>query len=97
MESKIKLQLQEISLKINQLQQKLQQREAEIKKLEEENFTLKNLLSDANEKIAGLEETNKFVKLAEGIHHSKQDLKAVKQEINRQIREIDECIRLLNQ
>lgn len=97
MEAKIKLQIQEISLKINKLQQTLAQRELEIKVLEKENFQLKNLLKEAVEKIEGLEETNKFVKLAEGIQQSKQDLKTVKQEINRQIREIDECIRLLNQ
>jgi hypothetical protein len=47
--------------------------------------------------VASVWTKNKIAKLAEGIHLSKLDMKSVKTEINRQLREIDECIRLLNQ
>ena len=43
------------------------------------------------------EERNKISKLADGIQLKKQDLTEVKIAINRYVREIDECLKLLNQ
>jgi len=48
-------------------------------------------------RIEILEDKNKISKLADGIQLKKQDLTEVKLAINRYVREIDECLKLLNQ
>jgi len=69
----------------------------ELETLKSEKFELEKKLLEKEQTIENLKEKNKISKIAVGIQLSKQDLKSVKLDIDRQIREIDECIRLLNQ
>jgi|688.fasta_scaffold257466_2 hypothetical protein len=89
--------LQEIKLKVIYLMEELQMLRNEVNQLKNEKEKLKKEIIEKQQSIEILEEKNKIAKLAEGIHLSKLDMKSVKTEINRQLREIDECIRLLNQ
>ncbi|MFY8108965.1 MAG: hypothetical protein ACOVO9_08235 [Bacteroidia bacterium] len=89
--------LQEIKLKVIYLMEELQMLRNEVNQLKNEKEKLKKEIVEKQQSIEILEEKNKIAKLAEGIHLSKLDMKSVKTEINRQLREIDECIRLLNQ
>ncbi len=89
--------LQEIKLKVIYLTEELQMLRNEVNQLKNEKEKLKKEIVEKQQSIEILEEKNKIAKLAEGIHLSKLDMKSVKTEINRQLREIDECIRLLNQ
>lgn len=89
--------LQEIKLKVIYLMEELQMLRNEVNQLKNEKEKLKKEIIEKQQSIEILEEKNKIAKLAEGIHLSKLDMKFVKTEINRQLREIDECIRLLNQ
>ncbi len=89
--------LQEIKLKVIYLMEELQLLRNEVNQLKNEKEKLKKEIIEKQQSIEILEEKNKIAKLAEGIHLSKLDMKSVKTEINRQLREIDECIRLLNQ
>ena len=89
--------LQEIKLKVIYLMEELQMLRNEVNQLKNEKEKLKKEIEEKQQSIEILEEKNKIAKLAEGIHLSKLDMKSVKTEINRQLREIDECIRLLNQ
>jgi hypothetical protein len=89
--------LQEIKLKVIYLMEELQMLRNEVNQLKIEKEKLKKEIVEKQQSIEILEEKNKIAKLAEGIHLSKLDMKSVKTEINRQLREIDECIRLLNQ
>lgn len=77
--------------------EELQMLRNEVNQLKIEKEKLKKEIVEKQQSIEILEEKNKIAKLAEGIHLSKLDMKSVKTEINRQLREIDECIRLLNQ
>jgi len=77
--------------------EELQMLRNEVNQLKNEKEKLKKEIVEKQQSIEILEEKNKIAKLAEGIHLSKLDMKSVKTEINRQLREIDECIRLLNQ
>jgi len=69
----------------------------ELETLKSEKLELEKKLLEKEQTIENLKEKNKISKIAVGIQLSKQDLKSVKLNIDRQIREIDECIRLLNQ
>jgi len=69
----------------------------ELETLKSEKLELEKKLLEKEQTIENLKEKNKISKIAVGIQLSKQDLKSVKIDIDRQIREIDECIRLLNQ
>jgi hypothetical protein len=69
----------------------------ELETLKSEKLELEKKLLEKEQTIENLKEKNKISKIAVGIQLSKQDLKSVKLDIDRQIREIDECIRLLNQ
>ncbi len=89
--------LQEIKLKVIYLMEELQMLRNEVNQLKNEKEKLKKEIVEKQQSIEILEEKNKIAKLAEGIHLSKLDMKSVKTEIYRQLREIDECIRLLNQ
>lgn len=70
--------------------------ENEAEGLRAENMNLLQKLSDQTKRIEIVEERNKISKLADGILLSKQDVTQVKLEINRYLREIDECLKLLN-
>ena len=69
----------------------------ELETVKNQKIELEKKLIEKEQTIENLKEKNKISKIAVGIQLSKQDLKSVKLEIDRQIREIDECIRLLNQ
>jgi hypothetical protein len=95
MQSKEKAAL--IKLKVKAL---LLQVDALEKELEQEKNTNEKLRIAANEqtkRIEILEDKNKISKLADGIQLKKQDITDVKLAINRYVREIDECLKLLNQ
>lgn len=85
-----------IKLKVAKLLEQLQLLEKETERLRKENRNLQQMLADQTKRTEIVEERNKISKLADGILLNKQDVTQVKQEINRYIREIDECLKLLN-
>jgi hypothetical protein len=87
----------EIKLRINGLILLSESLKNELETVKSEKKELEKKLLEKEQTIENLKEKNKISKIAVGIQLSKQDLKSVKLEIDRQIREIDECIRLLNQ
>ncbi len=84
-----------IKLKIVQLLEQCDRLEKEKEELLGENKKLREKLLDQTKRTEIVEERNKISKLADGIQLSKQDITSVKLEINKYIREIDECLRLL--
>jgi hypothetical protein len=62
-----------------------------------ERESLKIKLQEQTKKVEILEDKNKISKLADGIQLGKQDKLEMKQAINQYVREIDECLKLLNQ
>ena len=56
---------------------------------------LKNKLKDTAQKLKNLEETNKMIKLANSIDNPENRSKFI-QKIDQMIREIDQCIELIN-
>ena len=60
-----------------------------------ENLELKNKLKDTAQKLKNLEETNKMIKLANSIDNPENRSKFI-QKIDQMIREIDQCIELIN-
>jgi hypothetical protein len=87
----------EIKQRLNALFVQSESLKNEIETLKNDKKELEKKLVEKEQTIENLKEKNKISKIAVGIQLSKQDLKSVKLEIDRQIREIDECIRLLNQ
>ncbi|MBC7383435.1 MAG: hypothetical protein H7296_10675 [Bacteroidia bacterium] len=85
-----------IRQKVNKLLELYRLAENVAIQLREENFKLKQKLLDQTKRIEIVEERNKISKLADGILLNKQDVNQVKVEINRYIREVDECLKLLN-
>jgi hypothetical protein len=71
------------------------EKELNLAKLEQEK--LRATLLAQTKSIEILEDKNKISKLADGIQLKKQDVTEVKLAINRYVREIDECLKLLNQ
>lgn len=86
-----------IQLKVGVLLKQLATMEQEIKALRSERDGLLKNLDAQTKRIEKLEDQNKISKLADGIHLGKRDITEVKLEINRYVREIDECLKLLNQ
>jgi predicted RNase H-like nuclease (RuvC/YqgF family) len=64
--------------------------------LEEENQKLKGMLSEKEKTVTKLEKELNNVKFAESIAVQGGDAQAAKQTINQIVREIDNCIALLN-
>jgi hypothetical protein len=87
----------EIKQRLNNLLVQSESLKNELETLKNEKSVLEKKLIEKEQTIENLKEKNKISKIAVGIQLSKQDLKSVKKEIDHQIREIDECIRLLNQ
>ncbi len=85
-----------IKLKVAKLLEQHQMLEKEAERLRKENLELRQMLADQTKRTEIVEERNKISKLADGILLAKQDVTQVKHEINRYIREIDECLKLLN-
>lgn len=87
----------EVMLRINELKTELVQLRANNKTLFKENNELKKSLEEQKLKIETLKETNKIIKIAEGIHLSAEQKQGLKQQINQKIKLIDECIKLLSE
>ena len=86
-----------IRLKVAALLKRVTDLEKAIKLADLEKAKLEQIILNQTKSIEILEDKNKISKLAEGIHLGKQDITEVKYAINRYIREIDECLKLLNQ
>lgn len=66
-------------------------------RLTKENGRLKETVDIQKNTIKDLEEYNKIIKIAGGLHLSKTDVHGVKLKINEYIREIDRCIARLSE
>jgi cell division protein FtsL len=66
-------------------------------RLQKENSRQKETIDIQKNTIKDLEEYNKIIKIAGGLHLSKTDVREVKLKINEYIREIDRCIARLSE
>lgn len=66
-------------------------------RLQKENNRQKETIDIQKNTIKDLEEYNKIIKIAGGLHLSKTDVREVKLKINEYIREIDRCIARLSE
>lgn len=85
-----------IKLKIQTLLKQQERLKMQLLEAEKEIDSLKEIISDQTKRIEILEDKNKISKLADGIQLGKRDNKELKLAINSYIREIDECLKLLN-
>lgn len=85
-----------IHLKVAQLMRQHRELQENLNRLQNENDLLQQKLEEQTKTIEKLEEQNKLIKLADGIQLGKRDVTELKLEINRYIRDIDECLKLLN-
>jgi predicted nucleic acid-binding Zn-ribbon protein len=65
-------------------------------KLEEHIEKLQEQLSASNERISGLEEQNRQLRLAKAVSGGNENPGEAKDKINELVREIDKCLALLN-
>jgi predicted nucleic acid-binding Zn-ribbon protein len=65
-------------------------------KLEEHIEKLQDQLSASNERIIGLEEQNRQLRLAKAVSGGNENPGEAKDKINELVREIDKCLALLN-
>ena len=65
-------------------------------KLEEHIEKLQEQLSASNERITGLEEQNRQLRLAKAVSGGNENPGEAKDKINELVREIDKCLALLN-
>jgi len=86
-----------IKLKVKALLGRVDALEKELSLAKKESEKLRLNLMAQTKSIEMLEDKNKISKLADGIQLKKQDVTEVKLAINRYVREIDECLKLLNQ
>jgi chaperonin cofactor prefoldin len=86
----IRLKVSALLQQVTQLQKKLEEAHLEREKLEIK-------LQEQTKKLEILEDKNKISKLAVGIQLGKHHKLEMKQAINQYVREIDECLKLLNQ
>ncbi len=86
----------EIFAKSAKLVKKLQVQEQQINQLVEENFKLKKTLEEQTNSLNTIKETNKIAKLAVGINLSEIEKAELKQLISAKIKQIDDCIKMLN-
>lgn len=84
----IEYKIKKISLSFNKIKEEKKQLEEENNTLREENLKLQNSLSELNEKYRLLTITKTI--------ENKKDKTDTKRKINEMVREIDNCIRLLN-
>lgn len=85
-----------IKLKVQRLLKQQESLKMELLEAEKEINSLREIISDQTKRIEILEDKNKISKLADGIQLEKRDNKELKLAINSYIREIDECLKLLN-
>ena len=89
--------LREIKRKFTLLVQKQEELKAHVEFLQKENKTLRNLSEIQKNTIKDIEEKNKISKLASIIASDESEAKKLKTKINQYIRDIDNCIKLLNE
>lgn len=90
-------QLHEIKAKVEKLAAANDALRSENIRLVNENKRLTETLDIQKNTIKDLEEYNKIIKIAGGLHLSKTDVREVKLKINDYIREIDRCIARLSE
>lgn len=90
-------QLKTIYQKVEQLAEVNDSLREENARLTKENGRMKETLDIQKNTIKDLEEYNKIIKIAGGLHLSKTDVREVKLKINEYIREIDRCIARLSE
>ncbi|KAB2918645.1 MAG: hypothetical protein F9K23_00475 [Bacteroidetes bacterium] len=90
-------QLLEIKAKVEKLAAANDALRDENIRLVNENKRLTETLDIQKNTIKDLEEYNKIIKIAGGLHLSKTDVREVKLKINEYIREIDRCIARLSE
>lgn len=90
-------QLLEIKAKVEKLAAANDALRNENIRLVNENKRLTETLDIQKNTIKDLEEYNKIIKIAGGLHLSKTDVREVKLKINEYIREIDRCIARLSE
>lgn len=89
--------LQRIKRQLVLLMERDQELEKQIETLKEENRKLKNLAEVQKNTIKDVEEKNKISKLAGVIVTDEAEGKVLKNKINEYLRDIDKCIKLLNE
>lgn len=89
--------LKEIKRKFSLLVQKQEELKAQVEFLQKENKSLRNLSEVQKNTIKDIEEKNKISKLAGIIASDELEAKKLKIKINEYIRDIDNCIKLLNE
>lgn len=90
-------QLKVIKQKVEQLAATNDLLRDENARLAKENNRMKETVDIQKNTIKDLEEYNKIIKIAGGLHLSKTDVREVKLKINEYIREIDRCIARLSE
>ncbi|HYG17026.1 MAG TPA: hypothetical protein VEC12_14810 [Bacteroidia bacterium] len=90
-------QLKSIKTKVEKLVAANDMLKNENQRLANENGRMKETLEIQKNTIKDLEEYNKIIKIAGGLHLSKTDVREVKLKINEYIREIDRCIARLSE
>jgi hemerythrin superfamily protein len=85
-----------IKLKVQALLQQQEALKRELFLVQTEANNLREIVSEQTKRIEILEDKNKISKLADGIQLGKRDVTELKLAINGYLREIDECLKLLN-
>jgi hypothetical protein len=85
-----------IKLKVQALLQQQEALKRELLLVQTEANNLREIVSEQTKRIEILEDKNKISKLADGIQLGKRDVTELKLAINSYLREIDECLKLLN-
>ena len=85
-----------IKLKVQALLQQQEALKRELLLVQTEANNLREIVSEQTKRIEILEDKNKISKLADGIQLGKRDVTELKLDINSYLREIDECLKLLN-
>ncbi len=93
---KTALQAKTIRLKVIKLLAETEQLKKDLANALQAQETLRLALEVQTKRAENLEDQNKISKLADGIQLGKRDVTDLKLAINQYIRDIDECLKLLN-
>ena len=85
-----------IGLNVEKLIEKGNQLKVEKKSLQQDNDTLDAQLQEKKKQIVALQDKVKLMNISKSIDVSKQEVKETRLKINEYVREIDNCIALLN-
>ncbi len=88
--------LNQLKINVAMLVSKFELQSKEISKLKDENESLKRLVNEKDEDIQRLQERYQTLKSAKVLEGNTEDTQATKESINSIVREIDNCIALLN-